>query len=79
MSADILAKVVFELRRLKNEFAHAAVASPQNRDAFEYGRVAGHYAGLAQAEAVIDQIFRESTEVIEHDGNIRRDASSAYD
>ena len=44
------------LRRLEEEQAeHAkrALAQPQNRDSFEYGRMAGLYAGLERAREIL--------------------------
>ena len=74
MSVDLLARLVFELRKQKDELAHGALAAPSSRDAFEYGRVSGMYAGLSEALALVERIFRESNEVPEHDGTTRRDA-----
>lgn len=47
------------LRRLEEEQAeHAkrALAQPQNRDSFEYGRVAGIYAGLDRVREILLEI-----------------------
>ena len=52
------------LRRLEEEQAeHAkrALAQPQNRDSFEYGRVAGIYAGLYRAREILLEI-QEATD-----------------
>ena len=57
------------------EFAQAALAAPAQRDAFEYGRVSGFYAGLEQARDLLLRITRESTEVIEHGESSRDDAA----
>lgn len=74
MSVDLLARLVFELQKHKDELAHGALAAPAARDSFEYGRVSGYYAGLSEALAMVERIFRESNEVPEHDGTNRRDA-----
>ena len=78
MAADVLAKAVHELRKQRDELAHGALAAPSKETAFEYGRVAGHYAGLTQALEALERIFRESTEVIEHDGTPSRDARPSF-
>lgn len=74
MAADVLAKAIHELRKHRDELAHGALAAPTQPTAFEYGRVAGHYAGLTQALDALERIFRESTEVLEHDGQSSRGA-----
>lgn len=51
------------LRRLDAEQAdHArqALTTPQNRDAFEYGRMAGLYAGLEQAKTLLLNLMDEA-------------------
>jgi hypothetical protein len=50
------------LRRLEAEqaaLAKAALTSPQARDLFEYGRVVGVHAGLAQAITIILEMADE--------------------
>ena len=37
------------LRATQIQVAEQGAATPQNRDAFEYGRVHGYYAGLQKA------------------------------
>jgi hypothetical protein len=44
------------LRRIETEMAECAqraLASPQRRDAFEYGRMAGIYGGLARSREIV--------------------------
>ena len=44
------------LRRLEeeqSEHAKRALAQPQGRDSFEYGRMAGLYAGLERAREIL--------------------------
>jgi hypothetical protein len=77
VAADVLAKAIFALTQHRNELAHGALASPAQPTAYEYGRVAGHYAGLTQALEALERIFRESTEVIEHDGTSSRGARTS--
>ena len=53
------------LQRLKDEqaqLAAEALAQPQNRDAFEYGRVVGMYSGLERAISVLLDTVRETEE-----------------
>lgn len=54
--ADVL------LRRLDDEMrslAITAVAAPNGRDAFEYGRVSGIYAGLSKARDLLLDLLAE--------------------
>ena len=39
--------------------AGAALAKPQGRDAFEYGRMCGHYAGLHDAREILVAMLAE--------------------
>lgn len=51
------------LKRLEEaqaELAKEALTKPQNRDAFEYGRVAGQYAGLEHAKWLLAEIMDEA-------------------
>lgn len=50
------------IQRLEHEqarLAHEALAKPNGRDAFDYGRVIGMYAGLEQAKQAILALFDE--------------------
>lgn len=50
------------LQRLKAEQARVAVEAlktPTGRDAFEYGRAVGFYAGLEHAERVLIELVAE--------------------
>ena len=42
--------------------AKEALAQPQSRDAFEYGRVVGMYAGLERAVNVLFDLIKEDEE-----------------
>lgn len=75
MSVDLLAKAIHRLTVDMREFADGALSAPQQRDAYEYGRVSGFYAGLQQARDILRNIVRESTEVIEHGESSRDDAA----
>lgn len=44
------------------ELAKAALASPNERDSFEYGRVVGIYAGLALAWERIRTVYQDQQE-----------------
>ena len=53
------------LQRLETEqaqLAKEALAQPQNRDSFEYGRVVGMYAGLERAVTVLLDLIKEEEE-----------------
>jgi hypothetical protein len=53
-------KVVLQrLERAQAEVSHGALQQPQSRDAFEYGRVVGLYAGLVLAKEVIIDLVTE--------------------
>lgn len=55
-------KIDMILRRLDEEqhkLAHEALQHPQGRDNFEYGRVAGLYAGIEHAKGVIIDMIAE--------------------
>lgn len=53
------------LHRLETEqlgAAREAMERPGGREAFDYGRAVGFYAGLAHAKLVIDQMLSEEAE-----------------
>lgn len=53
------------LTRIDQEMAacaHQALASPQGRDAFEYGRMAGLYAGLSRSRELVIAALDEDDE-----------------
>lgn len=55
-------KIDMLLRRLDEEqarLAHESLRQPQSRDAFEYGRVAGMYAGLQLAKDALIEFVAE--------------------
>lgn len=43
----------------RTAIARDALAKPQDRDSFEYGRVVGLYAGLQMAEDVLMGFYRD--------------------
>lgn len=55
----------FLLRRYDDELrqlAEQALAQPQNRDAFEYGRMCGAYLGLTKARDILLQMQADENE-----------------
>lgn len=46
-------RAILNLQREQQELAAAALRSPSSRDAFEYGRMVGMYAGIERAIAVL--------------------------
>lgn len=46
-------KAIMLIEKEQQELAAAALRSPNSRDAFEYGRVSGVYAGLERAKQVL--------------------------
>jgi hypothetical protein len=58
-----LPKIVMALQKEQAELAAAALKNPNARDAFEYGRVSGHYAGLERAIQIIINSQREEEDV----------------
>lgn len=52
------------IEREQQDLAAAALRSPNSRDAFEYGRVSGVYAGLERAkEILLSTIVSEDEDV----------------
>lgn len=70
-SVDIIARALHGIEREKNELAHAALRTPAQRDSFEYGRVAGIFAGLERAAEILRRTIKDSTEALEHGANGR--------
>lgn len=51
------------LKRIEQErdaTAHAAMRAPQGRDAFEYGRMCGLYAGIERARELLVEMISEA-------------------
>ena len=46
-------RAIMLIEKEQQELAVAALRSPNSRDAFEYGRVSGVYAGLERAKEVL--------------------------
>ena len=57
-------RAIMNLERELTALAEAALDHPQSRDAFEYGRMVGMYAGLKRArEVLISTITVEDDDV----------------
>lgn len=56
-------KTVMLIEREQQELATAALRSPNSRDAFEYGRVSGMFAGLEKAKELLLSTLVEEEDV----------------
>lgn len=56
-------KIILALQKEQAELAAAALRRPNARDAFEYGRVSGHYAGIERAIELILSSMKEEEDV----------------
>jgi hypothetical protein len=63
--------VLIALKKEMSTLAHSALDSPAQRDAYEYGRMVGNYAGLKRAIETIEMALTEESEDNDH-GSIRR-------
>ena len=54
--------LIQRLEQKQAELAHTALATPNGRDAFEYGRMAGVYQGYGLAIDMIKNIEAETEE-----------------
>ena len=68
VNADVylIERAIIALKRQLNELAHSALESPAHRDAYEYGRMVGNYAGLKQALSVIEGALSKENEDDDH-------------
>lgn len=55
-------RIISALKAKLDECAHSALRAPSQRDAFEYGRLVGIYAGLQMALDVVDNALGEDEE-----------------
>jgi hypothetical protein len=62
----LIERVLVALRREIDSLAHSALAQPASRDAFEYGRVTGHYSGLMKAVETIEMALNKESEEDDH-------------
>ena len=67
----LIERVLFALNEELKSFSESALKSPAQRDAFEYGRVTGHFSGLNRAVQVIEEALHKDNEDDDH-GYIRR-------
>ena len=58
----IEARIIAVLKQQLDELAHAALRTPAGRDAFEYGKVVGMYAGLQKALDAVDEALGQDEE-----------------
>lgn len=62
----LIERVLFALNEELKSFAESALKSPAQRDAFEYGRVTGHFSGLNRAVQVIEEALNKDNEDDDH-------------
>ena len=62
----LIERAIVALKKELNELAHSALAQPASRDAFEYGRMVGNYAGLKQAVDTIEAALSTESEDNDH-------------
>lgn len=67
----VIERVLVALKKELNILAHSALDSPAQRDAYEYGRMVGNYAGLKRAVETIEMALTEESEDNDH-GTSRR-------
>lgn len=68
VNADVylIERAIIALKKQLNELAHSALDSPAQRDAYEYGRMVGNYAGLKQALSLIEGALSKENEDDDH-------------
>lgn len=71
---QLIERVIIALKKELNELAHSALSSPAQRDAYEYGRMVGNYAGLKRAVETIETAVYSESEDDDH-GQYRRGES----
>lgn len=70
----LIERVLVALKKEQREFADSALARPAERDAFEYGRVTGHFSGIQRAIQTIEDALYQNSEDDDH-GYSRRGES----
>lgn len=67
-NADVylIERAIIALKKQLSELAHSALDSPAQRDAYEYGRMVGNYAGLKHALSVIESALSKENEDDDH-------------
>ena len=72
----LIERVLIALKKEQREFADSALAQPAHRDAFEYGRMVGNYAGLKHAVETIEAAL--ANEEDDDHGTSRRGDSRSF-
>jgi hypothetical protein len=67
----LIERVLIALKKEMGVLAHSALDSPAQRDAYEYGRMVGNYAGLKRAVETIETALTDESEDNDH-GSSRR-------
>ena len=67
----LIERVLIALKKEQREFADSALIRPAERDAFEYGRVTGHFSGIQKAIQIIEDSLSQDSEDDDH-GYYRR-------
>ena len=62
----LIERVLIALKKEQREFADGAMRHPAHRDAFEYGRVTGHYSGITKAIEAIEMALNTESEDNDH-------------
>ena len=62
----LIERVLLALKKEQREFADSAMAQPAHRDAFEYGRVSGHFSGINRAIQIIEESLSATDEDNDH-------------
>lgn len=70
----LIERVLIALRKEQRDFADSALSRPAERDAFEYGRVTGHYSGITKAIQLMEDSLNLDDEDNDH-GYSRRGES----
>lgn len=70
----LIERVLVALKKELANLAHSALDQPAERDAYEYGRMCGKYAGLKQAVEVVETAINIESEDDDH-GFYRRGES----
>jgi hypothetical protein len=72
---DRITKLRDDLLRLRNSFALEALRSPSGKDAYEYGRAVGYFAGIEQAVATVESVLKSLDEDPDDHGFNRGDSA----
>ena len=72
----LVERVLMALKKELNGLAHSALSQPASRDAFEYGRMVGNYAGLKHAVETIETAL--ANEEDDDHGTSRRGDSRSF-